>query len=209
MWRGEAREEDQVTMRCREVQHLLPGYSAEALSRQQMHRVREHLSGCAACSREWERLGATLRLVEELGPMAPPPGLWNGVYRRIEAGAVAGAHVARRNGRSSFDWRAWWTALFPPRADRVRPRRLPRFAPAVAALVALGAILWNLWETRPSSEALAPVARVPAAKIVSEPELLAAVQQHSLASAGQFFADRAGLETVVQLVRREGEQKVP
>jgi hypothetical protein len=35
--------------------------------------------------------------------------------------------------------------------------------------------------------------------------MVAAVQQHSLASAGLFLADRAGLESVVQIVRRHGE----
>src|SRR6266542_2331675 len=45
--------------------------------------MREHLSACAACGREWREMEAVMGLVERLTPREPPPQLWNGVYNRI------------------------------------------------------------------------------------------------------------------------------
>jgi hypothetical protein len=186
-------------MICREVEELLPGYSAEALSRLQTLRVRRHLDGCATCAREWAKLGSALRLVERYGAVEPPFGLWEAVCREIEAGSSlpGEARVERREprARTAGDRPSWWAGLFAPPAKA-------RLAPAALAAAALAAVLWGLWPGGGRAPGIL-TERLPV--LAQEPEMVAAVQQHSLASAGLFFGDRAGFESVVQMVRRHEE----
>lgn len=175
-------------MMCREVERLLPEYSAEALSRQQTERVRAHLEGCAACAGEWAKLGSALRLVEQFGAVEPPPGLWDVVYRQIQAEA--------REGQPAGRARSWWAGIFMPLAGA-------RMAQAGLAAAALVAALWGFWPGE--SERVPERMTVQIPVLAQEPEMVAAMQQHSLASAGLFFGDRAGLESVVQIVRRHEE----
>lgn len=198
-------------MLCREVSNLLPDYSAEALPRHRMEQVRAHLEGCPDCAREWAGLREALRLVESFGAVAPPPGLWHGVLagiqhtgndraiggHRREAGVLGdratgnnpAAPSPRRRVTRSFHW----------------PWELPRLRVAGAWGLASGLALATvvaatLWSSRDHHLTLPP----PVATVaLSDPELVAAVQQHSFASSGLLFADRAGLESVVQLVRHE------
>lgn len=176
-------------MTCREIQDRLPAFSAEALSRQQMRRTREHLDGCAACAGELVKLDGAMRLVERWGGVEPPPGLWEAVSREIE--------VETRDRRRGVSLSSWWAGLFTTPA-------LSRLAPAALAGAALFAVFWS---TRPEtpSEQPPPGHGITIPQLQKEPEMVAAVQQHSLASAGLFLADRAGLESVVQIVRRQGE----
>lgn len=180
-------------MVCREVDNLLPEYSAEALPRQQMARVREHLAGCEQCRRESARLQNALRLVEELGPVSPPPGLWHGVHARIQAGETPAGDRARASLADLL--RRWWTG--PVRAAT---------AAGAATVVALG-----LWVSHgigtPDAGTSFPAAGPPTAPL-SDPEMVAALQQHVLASTGQLFADRAGLESVVQLMRQQRRERM-
>jgi hypothetical protein len=173
-------------MTCREIQELLPDYSAEALSRQQMQRVREHLGECATCAGELTTLDGVLRLVERWGAVEPPPGLWAAVYREIGSEA----RVERRGvGRS------WWAGLLA----------LPlgaRLAPAALAAAAVAVFFVFQPPQMPEPPVRRLVLSIPV--LAKEPEMVAAVQQHSLASAGLFLADRAGLESVVQIVHRHG-----
>jgi hypothetical protein len=179
-------------MKCREIQELLPGYSAEALSRQRMRRVREHLEGCAACAGELARLGGVMRLVERWGGVEPPPGLWQAVSLRIGA-------EARGARRERHAW-TWWSSFLP-----LHPAA--RLASAGIAAAALVALFWGARvpeAPRPDGQqGVMIVVTIPT--LAREPEMVAAVQQHSLASAGLFLADRAGFESVVQMVRRHGD----
>ncbi len=181
-------------MVCREVEALLPEYSAEALTRQQMTRVGEHLRGCDRCRWEFERLQAALRLVERLGAVSPPPGLWHGVYNRIQAdgvGDLSPGPSPLRGGESLSPvdrLRRWWS--WPVRA-----------AAAAGAAAVLAAAVW-LTQGLGTHTSIGPTAAP-----MTDPEMIAAVQQHALASTGQLFADRAGLESVVQLMRQRREER--
>jgi hypothetical protein len=186
-------------MVCREVYNLLPDYSAEALPRWRMEQIRAHLIGCPDCSREWAGLRETLRLVEELVPLAPPPGLWQGVLAGIEE------TEERQGDRAIGRRREGSNGGFSPRRSHGWPWELPRFrvtgawglASGVALATVLAAAFWG-FRDRP----LTPPPPVVSVSL-SDPELVAAIQQHSFASAGLLFADRAGLESVVQLVRHQ------
>jgi hypothetical protein len=179
-------------MVCREVDNLLPEYSAAALPRQQMARVREHLAGCEQCRRELARLQSALRLVEELGPVSPPPGLWHAVHARIQAGEAPTGDRARASLADLL--RRWWTG--PVRAAT---------AAGAAAVVALG--LWVSHGTRTPDAGTGSPSAVSVGTSLSDPEMVAALQQHVLASTSQLFADRAGLESVVQLMRQQREER--
>jgi hypothetical protein len=177
-------------MVCREVENLLPDYSAEALPRQQLARVGEHLRGCEHCRREWERLQGALRLVVELATVSPPPGLWHGVSHRIQAGdeLAMGRPGDRATGRRLPIWR-WWSW----------PVRTATAAGAAAVL----AVVWFSYGTwAPIGVGGLHTLPSPRLAALTDPEMVAAVQQHTLASTGQLFADRAGLESVVQLMRQ-------
>jgi hypothetical protein len=176
-------------MGCREVENLLPDYSAEALPRQQMARVGEHLAGCDGCRREWVRLQGAIRLVEDLAAASPPPGLWHGVYHRIQAGEEGAT------GRRLPIWR-WWT--WPVRTAT---------AAGAAAVLAVGVWFSQGIGRTPDGEAPFNQPRSTSAAL-TDPEMVAALQQHTLASTGQIFADRAGLESVVQLMRQKREERV-
>jgi hypothetical protein len=174
-------------MLCREVSRLLPEYSAEALARSQMARVREHLDACEACRLELARLKRVLGLVETYAAVRPPDGLWVGVRARIEAGeADRGSPIADRRSRGRF----WLPGLTFGGAWR--------WAGGLALATGLAVTFWVARPLGPDGRTKGPVQ-------ISDPELVAAVQQHALASAGQFFADRAGLESIVVLVRKNRE----
>lgn len=179
-------------MQCRDVYNLLPEYSAEALSQRQMAKVRAHLDACAACRAEAVSLAVVLRLVEAHATVAPPAGLWHSVCERLEADRA-------RDGRSASGTRhpfgPW--SLIPG---------VWRLAGGAVLATGLAVALWNT--AGPFGPHRNPTAPGGEWAHVTDPELVAAVQQHSLASTGQFFADRAGLESLVQLVRQErGERK--
>jgi Putative zinc-finger len=181
-------------MRCREVENLLPDYSAEALPRQQIARVGEHLAGCDGCRQAWARLQSAIRLVENLGATSPPPGLWHGVYQRIQAGeeGATGRPGVRR--RTLPIWR-WWT--WPVRTAT---------AAGAAAVLAVG--VWLSYGGGRSLDRIPIDHPTATTAALTDPEMVAALQQHTLASTGQIFADRAGLESVVQLMRQKREERV-
>jgi hypothetical protein len=176
-------------MVCREVEVLLPEHSADALTRQQMTRVGEHLRGCERCRRERARLQAALRLVEQLGAVSPPPGLWHGVYHCIQADGVGERSLPRLSPADRL--RRWWS--WPMRA-----------ATAAGAAAVLAAAVWF---TQGVGTPIVNVRPPQASTPMTDPEMVAAVQQHALASTGQLFADRAGLESVVQLMRQQREDR--
>jgi Putative zinc-finger len=176
-------------MVCREVEELLPEYSADALTRQQMTRVGEHLRGCERCGRERARLQAALRLVEQLGAVSPPPGLWHGVHHLIQADGAEERALPRLSPADRL--RRWWS--WPARAA----------AAAGAAAVLAAAVWFTQGVGTPIGNETAPQPSAP----MTDPEMVAAVQQHALASTGQLFADRAGLESVVQLMRQQREDR--
>jgi hypothetical protein len=62
-------------MRCTQVQPLFSSYLDGAVSGAEMHGVSEHLSQCADCQSEFERLENTRILVSSLGPKQAPPDL--------------------------------------------------------------------------------------------------------------------------------------
>jgi hypothetical protein len=161
-----------------------------------MRRLQAHLDGCDACAGEWRRLDAALRLVEDFAPVMPPSGLWSAILQQIE-GESGGERASLRETLGA----PWWRSLLAP--WMLRPTPVARAVPAVVALAAVGVALWSVWGPPTEGPAPIPLARVPMGRIISQPELVAAVQQHSLASTGQFFADRVGLETMVQIIRHE------
>ncbi|MBI2842260.1 MAG: zf-HC2 domain-containing protein [Armatimonadetes bacterium] len=73
-------------MRCEQIDELISDYSVGNLPRRVEERVREHVSTCRACAVEMERLELVMSAVEEeMTPVEPPVGLWNGVYNRISS----------------------------------------------------------------------------------------------------------------------------
>jgi anti-sigma factor RsiW len=70
-------------MECIEVQNLLSEYSVGLIEGARKAAVEQHLSACLECSTELEKLNNVMLLVNDLGEVEPPAGLWNGVYNRI------------------------------------------------------------------------------------------------------------------------------
>jgi hypothetical protein len=70
-------------MKCDEVDKLISDYSVGNLSAKKMEQMQEHLEACETCSCQLDYLHQILSHVEDIEPVHPPVGLWNGVYNRI------------------------------------------------------------------------------------------------------------------------------
>jgi hypothetical protein len=186
-------------MFCRDVNKLLPEYTAEALTRFQRARVGKHLDACETCRMELARLDGVLRLVETHASVTPPSGLWEGVLHQIEAaeapdGVRQTPDAGRRTSARGFPWAMPWPALSVAW----------RWAGGAALATGLAVTFWvtrTPWSPLAHRDPAGPARPVN----ISDPELVAAVQQHAFASSGQLFADRAGLESIVLLVRKNRE----
>jgi len=116
----------------------------------------EHLASCSRCRGEWEAFQALLRALEGLSAPAPPASL----RQRTMA------------------------ALRAQQGERVRPRLSPRWAWAVAGLLAAG-LLWSLRSSSvPPWERASPPLWVSQAPIPMEPHTFLARQAQI---AGQFL----------------------
>ncbi len=110
-------------MDCRQVESQLAMLSADALPYSTAHQMREHLSLCPHCEREWQLLQTTL-LVLSTGPQALPTQrqteqLWQGcaeyIFYRTEARRAQGSP----SNYSAASWMNWarnqprwgWVAL--------------------------------------------------------------------------------------------------
>ena len=60
-------------MNCEDVRALLPDLLYNELDAEAERPVREHLDACADCEREFDSLGRTLGLLDELTPVSAPP----------------------------------------------------------------------------------------------------------------------------------------
>jgi len=70
-------------MDCNETQKLLSEYSLDLVQGKTKVRIQEHLAACPTCSAELTKLERVMALIDDLQPLEPPQGLWNGVYNRI------------------------------------------------------------------------------------------------------------------------------
>jgi anti-sigma factor RsiW len=165
-------------MICSRVQELLPDYSVELLSNREQQAVKAHLDGCPACSTELHAMESVVALVETYGVRQPPPGLFNAVRNRIEAGDVR-------------QQRPFWWAFFSS-----GPARTAALGTAMAA-VALGLVL----PTGPNT-ALPPqpgLHTVIGGGMSASGELGGSIRRHALSAAEGPLADRVAWEAMVQL----------
>jgi len=170
-------------MNCRQVQDLLADYSVQVLEVRVHEHVEAHLAGCAPCREELRLLDATIALVETHGVRQPPPGLFNAVRNRIEAGDVRQEQPA------------WWL-----RWMNTTPARMSGMAVAAAAL-ALGFLL-------PVGQSSLPPLDMfngPAAGggPVASNELGNSIRQHAMSHTEGPLADRVAWEAMAQLVSQD------
>jgi|GEM_PF-1492254 len=89
-------------MKCDEARQRLPYYMAGALAWPTRQRLQRHLDACPACRLEAEGHIRVIKLVEALPSHEPPPGLWQGVLNRIEAGEELPLPVPERRRLRAF-----------------------------------------------------------------------------------------------------------
>lgn len=61
-------------MNCERIKTLIPAYMDEELQPNEMNEVREHLSVCAACQKEFEAFQESWSILGELDEIQPEPG---------------------------------------------------------------------------------------------------------------------------------------
>lgn len=165
-------------MSCRHVQELLADYSVGILEAREHREVETHLASCAACREELRIMDAAVALVERHGVRQPPPGLFNAVRNRIEAGDV-------RQERPAW----WWLWL------NSTPARVSGMTVAVAA-VAAGFLMPVQTPEVPSI----PVHVSAGVGSVANNDLGNSIRQHAMAHMEGPLADRVAWEAMAQLV---------
>jgi hypothetical protein len=71
-------------MDCELCDKLLCRHSAGLVSGRRLQTLKAHLGTCRRCSREWERVGRVLDLVERYGGVDPPRDLWMGIAVQLQ-----------------------------------------------------------------------------------------------------------------------------
>ena len=70
-------------MQCTEIQPLFTDFADNALGREELHGLTDHLLGCPACAQEWREFQQTLSLVHSMEAVPPPPDLLPGIHRKL------------------------------------------------------------------------------------------------------------------------------
>jgi len=87
-------------MNCTSVRECIAEYAVGLLSGRAKTEVESHLAECPTCRAEFEKEEGVMRMVEQVEPIEPPAGLWNGVINRISATPVHSTIWSRlRQGR--------------------------------------------------------------------------------------------------------------
>ena len=70
-------------MQCTEIQTLFTDFADNALGREELHALTDHLLGCPACALEWRDFQKTLNLVHSIEALPPPTDLLPGIHRKL------------------------------------------------------------------------------------------------------------------------------
>jgi anti-sigma factor RsiW len=150
-------------MNCHDARERLSDFLDEALSPGELGEVRSHLEGCPECTRELERLRATLSILSRVERPRAPVGF---VDRVMEAARPVPWY--RRLGR--------W--LFVPLGTK-----LPAEAAAMAMIAVLGVFL--LQRTPEMKEATRPEFQAPASRIEAPARVETPAAKNNLALPSQ------------------------
>jgi flagellar motility protein MotE (MotC chaperone) len=143
-------------MNCERIQESLLDFEAGALSSEVASQVREHLSNCPVCQREWADLKDTLSKLDAWPEEKPSERLRTNFYKmlegyRDESAAKSSLTPAPRRSRGLFRW------IWP-----VSPAW--QFAAAVALLAGGMALGARFWPHGPSAHELATAAQLTATR---------------------------------------------
>lgn len=171
-------------MICSRVRDLLPDYSVKILDGRTHREMEAHLAECAACRAELKAQDDVMGLVEQFGAINPPPGLFNAVRNRIEAGDFQRERPA------------WWVFLF------TRPAR-------VAAMgLAMGAVAAGLFlPTGNSGTPVLPPFVSSNGNGTTASELTQSIRQHAMSAGQGSLTDRVAWEAMAQLVQEREAKK--
>lgn len=70
-------------MQCPETQPLFTDFADNALGREELHALTDHLLGCQTCAQEWREFQQTLSLVHSIETVPPPADLLPGIHRKL------------------------------------------------------------------------------------------------------------------------------
>ena len=109
-------------IRCRTARAMMVEALYEELPVGRRRKFEVHLATCDECAREFERLAATLKVMDTLEPATAPPGYWAGFWHRLLPSLEPAAVSARVK-----DWLERFRLPIVPGA--------PVWAPLAAALM--------------------------------------------------------------------------
>lgn len=125
-------------MRCRDIDRLSSAYIDGELDDARASALRGHLHKCERCLGLITAAAELRDAAEELGPIDPPPALWNQIERELSRAEMADAERPRL-------W-LWWHAA--------RQHLLP------VAVVCTAVVLFVVWSSRRGEQPLDDVAGV-------------------------------------------------
>jgi len=70
-------------MNCQRIKELIPAYMDEELQPNEMKEVREHLSVCSTCQKEFETFEKSWAMLGELDEIQPEPGFIGRFWSRL------------------------------------------------------------------------------------------------------------------------------
>ncbi|MDI6782985.1 MAG: anti-sigma factor [bacterium] len=114
-------------MNCQEIKIILPDYRIDNVSPSVRQMIKEHLSQCAACSKELEALPRVEFLVNAIKFDEPPAGLWAKIATQIAAKEQVSEQI--KISRNIFTW--------------LRLKPVPVFASAIVAFLIFGGLWWQ------------------------------------------------------------------
>lgn len=100
-------------MKCGKVRELFSSHLESAMDGRQSAEFEEHLAGCADCRAAYERVNATVMMLEEMPEVEPPADFHATVMARVQEARRAAPQPVRW---WAIDWQRVFTIRVPARA---------------------------------------------------------------------------------------------
>ncbi len=100
-------------MKCGKIRELFSSYLESAMDGRQSAEFEEHLAGCADCRAAYERVNATVMMLEEIPEVEPPADFHATVMARVQEARRAAPQPVRW---WAIDWQRVFTIRVPARA---------------------------------------------------------------------------------------------
>lgn len=129
-------------MDCREIKKLIPIYLDKELEPSESHEVREHLSACPACQKEFEAFEASWAMLGELDEIHPQPGFVGRFWTKLA------------------QEQSWYEKIFEAVGNSfVKQRLVPVLVTACLVIIVGSFSLYNYWQIQKTDQMLSALSQ--------------------------------------------------